>query len=49
MIIYKGSDVIFSTEEPKSSFWTKNVNETNHSYTKTCEYIKELGNATGKI
>lgn len=47
MIVYKGSDVIFDHEPPKWSFWTSSA-QNNQSWAKTCEYIKELGNATGK-
>ena len=47
MIVYKGSDVVFSVEEPKTSFWMHNTSEWNQSYAKTCESVKEMGNATG--
>lgn len=48
MIVYKGSDVIFDHEEPKWNFWTSSA-QTNQSFAKTCESIKEMGNATGTV
>ena len=48
MIIFRGSDLMFDTEEPKSSFWMQGANSGNHSYAKTCESVVETANATGK-
>lgn len=49
MIVYKGSDVIFDHESPKWNFWRQDPSNTNQSFSRTCEFIKENGNATGKV
>jgi len=46
MIVYKGSDVIFDHESPKWNFWRQDPSNTNQSFSRTCEFIKENGNAT---